>query len=91
MTPFEIEEYIEEQWKDPAVRRMVEAFGMTKDQWIMEASQPLEKKYVRCENCRRWPCEPVQNLRDDYEILVNLWYEWGCGACTDFHAKPDAT
>ena len=89
MTPQEIEEYIEEQWKNPAIRQMVALAGLTKDEWIERAIQGSEKHFERCENCKRWKCDAISNLEDKYPAVVKTWYEFGTN-CELFLPKEGA-
>ena len=87
MTPQEIEEYIEEMY--PKVKAVCDAAGMTKDQWIEEAIRGPKKLFMRCENCLKWPCEAVENLKEEYPLFIKVWYEHGC-TCHLFEPKPGA-
>ena len=87
MTPQEIEEYIEEIY--PKVKDLVALAGMTKDQWIEEAIRGPQKQFIRCENCKLWPCETIENLKDVYPMFVKIWYEHG-NACSCFIAREGA-
>ena len=87
MTPYEIEEYIEKVY--PKVKDLVKLAGMTKEQWIEEAVKGPKKLFVRCENCKKWPCEAIESLTEEYPLLVKVWYEHGC-ACHDFSPNIEA-
>ena len=75
MTPYKIEEYIEKVY--PTVKEMVKAAGLTKEQWIEQAIKNPEKKFVRCENCKKWPCDNVETLKEPFPVFVKIWYEHG--------------
>ena len=81
LTPQEIEEYIERVY--PSVEGLVKAAGMTKEQWIEEAIRNPGKKFVRCENCKKWPCENVETLKDPFPVFIKLWYDQGV-KCANF-------
>ncbi len=81
LTPNEIEEYIEEV--DPKVKDLVGVVGMTKDQWIAEAIKGPKKLFTRCENCKKWSCKHIENLKEPFPLIINLWYEWGVN-CSGF-------
>lgn len=83
MTPFEIEEYIEMMY--PKFKDLVEAAGMTKDQWIEAAIKGPVKLVTRCENCKKWPCESIEILKDKYPLFIKTWYEYGT-VCRNFSA-----
>ena len=84
MTPQEIEEYIEEWY--PKVKDLCDAIGMTKEQWIEEAIRGPKKQFMRCENCKNWPCVHIENLKKDYPLFIPIWYEYGCN-CHLFDPK----
>jgi len=93
MTPNEIEEYIEKMY--PKVKDLVRIAGMTKDQWIEEAIKGPKKLFTRCENCKKWPCTHIENLKEKYPLLIKCWYESG-SACREFspellHKEKNAT
>ena len=81
MTPYEIEEYIEKIY--PKVKDLVKLAGMTKEQWIEEAVKGPKKLFTRCENCKKWSCEAIESLKEEYPLLVKAWFEHGC-ACHKF-------
>ncbi len=87
MTDQEIEEYIEEVY--PKVKDLVGLASMTKDQWIVQAIRRAPKLFMRCENCRVWPCESTESLKGEWDMFLKVWYEHGCN-CHLFDPKEGA-
>ena len=85
MTPEEIRTRIDELY--PTVKAVVEAVGMTKEDWIKSAIEGPIVREVRCERCELWECEAIVSLKDDYPMFIPVWYSYGCGACSKFIPK----
>ena len=56
------------------------------NQWIEEAIKGPKKLFTRCENCKKWPCTHIENLKEKYPLFIKCWYEHGC-ACHEFSPK----
>ena len=84
MTDEETERYINEMY--PKVKTLLDVAGMTKEQWIEEIKRGPQKQFRRCENCRDWPCDSIERLKEHYPLFVDVWYGYG-NACHMFNPK----
>ncbi len=77
----------------PNVKILVEMAGMDKGGWVVAALKEAEmgdhKHFMRCENCTRYECDPIQRLKEKYSLIVEAWFSHGT-YCPDFSPKPDA-
>ncbi len=92
MSAEEIVKQIDEAY--PEIQDIVKIAGMDKGGWIVAALLEVEmgehKHFIRCENCILYECGPIQRLKEDIPLIVELWITHGCSACRDFSPKPDA-
>ena len=77
----------------PKVKDLVTMTGMDKGGWVVAALKEAEmgehKHFMRCENCIFNECEMLQNLKEEYWMIVEAWLSHGVN-CSDFSPKPDA-
>lgn len=85
MTPEEIRTKIDELY--PSVKAVLEAVGMTKEDWVQAAIEGPIVHEVRCERCELWECDAIVNLKEDYPMLIPIWYNYGCTSCSKFISK----
>ena len=84
MTVEEIEDYCEEHWLEVEKMRL----DLTKDEWIRQILIGPIKMEIRCEQCQRWKCDAILSLWNEYDMIIKVWYEFGCN-CDKFLQKTE--
>lgn len=81
----QIRERIDELY--PNMEAMLEAVGMTKEDWIKSAIEGPTVYETRCERCELWECEARVDLKEEYPMFIDIWYNYGCTSCAKFVSK----